>query len=91
MDKPPKYDPTDFEPLDTGITLTPGDTVRVLRELNEMSQTQLAELSGIAQTTLSAIESGRTRLGAERSKMLARVFNVHPAVILFSDWKQDAA
>ena len=91
MKKPAPYDPRDYVPADTGIVLSPGETIKTLREMNELTQEALSAKTGIAQTTISAIESGRTKLGAERAKTFARAFNVHPAVILFSDWKRSAA
>ena len=69
--------------------LTPGDAVRVARELQEMTQSELAEASGIPQPTLSSIENGRVTLGAERAEKLARALKVHPAVLLWPNW--DAA
>ena len=90
--KPPApYDPKDYVPADTGIVLSPGETIRTLREMNELTQEALSEKTGIPQTTISVIEGVRTKLGAERAKMFASAFNVHPAVILFSDWKRPAA
>ena len=68
--------------------LTPAETVRMLRELQEMSQSDLAEASGIPQPVISAIENGNTSLGVDRAKKLARALRVHPAVILFSDWDE---
>jgi len=91
MSKPKKYDSKDYVLADTGITLSPGETIKVLRELNEWSQIDLEHETGIPQTTISAIENGRTALGADRAKMFATAFDVHPAVILFSDWKRSAA
>lgn len=91
MNKPEDFKVKDFVPADTGVTLTPGQTIRALRELNEMSQQDLAKETGIPQTTISSMENGRTSLGAERSKVFANAFNVHPAVILFSDRKRSAA
>ena len=73
------------------IKLTPGDSVRITRELQELSQNDLFELTGIPQSTISAIEKGRIKLGAERSKVLARALKVHPAVLLFPDWGQEEA
>ena len=91
MKAPVPYDPKDYLPADTGMVLSPGETIKTLREINELTQKALAEETGIPQTTISAIESGRTNLGAERAKVFARAFDVHPAVILFSDWKRSAA
>jgi len=57
--------------------------VRVLRELRELSQNELCHLTGIPQSTLSAIENGRINLGIERAKVLARALRCHPAVLVF--------
>lgn len=72
------------------VALTPGDAVRVARELQEMTQAELAAATGIAQPTLSSIESGRSTLGAERAEKLARALRVHPAVLLWPNWDVEA-
>jgi transcriptional regulator with XRE-family HTH domain len=70
--------------------LAPGDAVRVARELQEMTQAELAAITGIAQPTLSSIERGRSVLGAERAEKLARALRVHPAVLLWPNWDLEA-
>ena len=60
--------------------------VRIIRELQELSQNQLSELTGIPQSTISAIENSRINLGVERAKVLARALRVHPAVLVFPGW-----
>ena len=72
------------------VTLSPGDAVRVGREVQAMTQAQLAAASGIAQATIPSIEHGRVKLGAERAKRLARALRVHPAVLLWPNWKPSA-
>jgi transcriptional regulator with XRE-family HTH domain len=62
----------EFRPAKKRIEVTVGESVRILRELQELSQTQLSELTGIPQATISAIENGRVNLGVERAKVLAR-------------------
>ena len=69
------------------ITVSVGESVRIIRELQELSQNQLSQLTGIPQTTISAIENDRVRLGVERAKVLARALKVHPGVIVFPGWK----
>ena len=64
--------------------------VKTFRELKGWSQNQLAEASGISQTNISAIENDRVQIGKERAIVLARVFHVHPAAIMFSDYKEMA-
>ncbi|MDH5547963.1 MAG: helix-turn-helix transcriptional regulator [Gammaproteobacteria bacterium] len=68
------------------ITVTVGESVRIMREFQEMSQNDLAELTGIPQSTISAIENDRVQLGVERAKVLARALACHPAVLVFPGW-----
>ena len=68
------------------VDVSVGESVRILRELQEMSQNELAELTGIPQSTISAIENDRVNLGVERAKVLARALKCHPAVIVFPGW-----
>ena len=77
----------DYRPAKKRATVTVGESLRILRELQELSQNQLAEASGISQTTISAIENGRVRLGVERAKVLARALRCHPGVLVFPDWE----
>jgi transcriptional regulator with XRE-family HTH domain len=75
-----------YRPARRRVDVSPGESVRILRELQELTQSQLAELSGIAQATISAIENGRVRLGVERAKVLARALRCHPSVLGFPGW-----
>lgn len=68
------------------VDVSVGESVRIIRELQELSQNQLAALSGIPQSTISAIERNRVNLGVERAKVLARALKVHPAVLVFPSW-----
>jgi len=69
------------------ITVSVGESVRIVRELQGLSQNQLAERTRIPQATLSAIENDRVRLGVERAKVLARALKCHPAVLVFPGWE----
>ena len=75
-----------FRPARKRIEVSVGESVRILRELQEHSQNELARLTGIPQATLSAIENDRVRLGVERAKVLALVLKCHPAVLVFPGW-----
>jgi len=77
----------EFSPAKKRVEVSVGESVRILRELQELSQSQLSELTGIPQATLSAIENGRVNLGVERAKVLARALNCHPAVLVFPGWE----
>jgi len=77
----------DYKPAKKRIEVSVGESVRIIRELQGMSQNGLARLSGIPQSTISAIENNRINLGVERAKNLARVLECHPAVLVFPGWK----
>ena len=76
----------DFRPAKKRIDVSVGESVRIIRELQGMSQNNLAKLSGIPQSTISAIENERINLGVERAKTLALVLKCHPAVLVFPGW-----
>lgn len=63
-----------------------GESVRIIRELQELSQNELSLLTGIPQSTLSSIEHDKINLGVERAKILARALKCHPAVLVFPGW-----
>lgn len=77
----------DFRPAKKRVEVSVGESVRILRELQELSQRQLSELTAIPQATISAIENGRVNLGVERAKVLARALHCHPAVLVFPGWE----
>jgi len=68
------------------VDVSVGESVRIIRELQEMSQNELSKLTGIPQSTISAIENDRINLGIERAKVLARALQCHPAVLVFPGW-----
>jgi transcriptional regulator with XRE-family HTH domain len=68
------------------IKMSPGEMLKTLRELQELSQGELAELSGMSQSNISALENGARQIGRERALVLAKALKVHPAVILFPDF-----
>ncbi len=78
---------SEFRRAKKRLTVSVGESVRVMRELQELSQNELAELTGIPQSTLSAIENDRVRLGVERAKVLATALMCHPGVLAFPGWE----
>ncbi|MFW6151833.1 MAG: helix-turn-helix transcriptional regulator [Verrucomicrobiota bacterium] len=68
------------------VEVSVGNSVRIMRELQELSQSALAELTGIPQSTISGLENDRINLGVERAKVLARALKCHPAVLVFPGW-----
>jgi len=77
----------DFVKAKCRIKVSVGESLRIIRELQELSQSKLAQLTGISQSTISAIEHDRVKLGVERAKVLAIALNCHPAVLVFPGWE----
>lgn len=77
---------TEYRKAKRTIEVSTGESVRIIRELQELSQNELAVLSGIPQSSISAIERDRINLGVERAKQLARALKCHPAVLVFPGW-----
>jgi transcriptional regulator with XRE-family HTH domain len=75
-----------FRPAKKRIEVSVDESVRILRELHELSQRQLSELTGIPRATISAIDNGRVKLGVARAKVLARALHCHLAVLVFPGW-----
>ncbi|HQS98801.1 MAG: transcriptional regulator [Hydrogenophilales bacterium 16-64-46] len=76
-----------FRPAKQRIEVSVGESLRILREIQELSQRQSAELTGIPQATISAIENGQVTLGVERAKVLVRALKCHPAVLVLPGWE----
>lgn len=71
------------------VDVSVGESVRIMREFQELSQNELAALTRISQSTISAIENDRIQLGVERAKVLARALHCHPSVLVFPGWDID--
>ena len=68
------------------IEVSVGESLKILREFQELSQNELAAMTNIPQSTISAIENDRIKLGVERAKVFARALQCHPAVLVFPGW-----
>ncbi len=75
-----------FIPAKKRVDVNPGESVRIIRELR-----QLSSLCGISQTIISSIETGRVNLGVERAKVLATSLRCHPAALVFPGWQVESA
>jgi len=76
----------DYQQAQQRVNVTVGESVRIIRELQELSQNELSSITGIPQSTLSAIEHDKVNLGVERAKVLATALKCHPAVLVFPGW-----
>jgi len=75
-----------FEKAKVHEIVTPGEALRMIRELQGLSQNDLSQLTHMNQSNISAIENGSRQMGRERAIILARALHVHPAVLLFPDF-----
>jgi transcriptional regulator with XRE-family HTH domain len=73
------------------IDVSVGESVRIIRELQELSQSELSKLTNIPQSTISGIENDRINIGIERAKVLAKALKCHPAVLVFPGWEIESA
>ena len=78
---------SEYKPAKKRVEVSVGESVRIIRELQDLSQNQLSNLTGIPQSTISAIENNRVQSGVERAKVLARALKVHPGVLVFPGWE----
>ncbi len=79
----------DYKEAQKRVDVSIGESVKIIRELQELSQNDLSTITGIPQSTLSAIEHDKINLGVERAKVLARALKCHPAVLVFPGWDVD--
>ncbi len=65
-----------YEKATRTVKVSVGESVKIICELQGLSQNELANLTGIPQSTISVIEHNRVQyrvqLGVERAKVLAR-------------------
>ncbi len=67
--------------------LTTGEVIRMLRELKEWTQVELAERCGISATNISLLENDKVEIGKKRVEQLAKAFDVHPTIIMFPEYE----
>lgn len=79
----------DFVKAKVHAHLTPGEALKMVRELQGLTQADLAKLSGISQSNISALECNARQLGRERAIIFAKALKVHPAVLLFPDFDME--
>lgn len=76
----------DIRPAKVRVAVSVGESVQIVRELQGLTQSELARKTKIPQSTISAIENDTVNLGVERAKTLARALQCHPAVLVFPGW-----
>jgi len=73
-------------PAKARVVVAVGESLRIVRELQGLTQSKLARRTKIPQSTISAIENDAINLGVEQAKTLARVLQCHPVVLVFPGW-----
>ncbi|MBI1909678.1 MAG: helix-turn-helix transcriptional regulator [Deltaproteobacteria bacterium] len=81
-----KINKKDFVVGEDPASMTPGEMLATLRNLQELTQGGLAKLTGMTQANISNMESGRQQIGRDRALVLAKALKVHPAVIMFPNY-----
>lgn len=84
-----KINKKEFKKARDRVEMTPGEMLATIRNLQGLTQTQLAKMAGMTQANISNMEAGRQKIGRERSLVLAKALKVHPAVILFPNYQVD--
>ena len=66
--------------------VTIGESVRIHRELADLSQIDLSRITGLSKSMISAIENDQRQLSVESAKLIASALKCHPAVLIFPGW-----
>jgi transcriptional regulator with XRE-family HTH domain len=82
-----RFNKSDFVRAKVHSRVTPGEALRMIREQQGLSQSDLANKTGISQSNISALECDTRQMGRERAIVFARALRVHPAVLLFPDFE----
>lgn len=64
---------------------TPGKVLKAFRTNFDITQHELAQVTGIAETNLSAIENDRVEIGVKRAVLIAAALGISPSALLFPD------
>jgi transcriptional regulator with XRE-family HTH domain len=65
---------------------TTAEVITNLRKAMGWTQLELSKRTGVEQSNINAIEHGRQNVGKHRAIVFAKIFDVHPAVIMFPDY-----
>ncbi|MFV3013495.1 helix-turn-helix domain-containing protein [Clostridium botulinum] len=69
-----------------------GDSIKELREKNKLTLKELADKSGVGQSTINDIEKGKAQNPkAETLSKLANVFNISVDELLFKKWNEKSS
>ena len=86
-----KINKKDFVTGHDSVSMTPGEMLASLRNLQELTQSDLARMTGMTQANISNMESDRQQIGRDRALVLAKALKVRPAVIMFPNYHVEEA
>jgi len=72
----------DYQEAKSRTKVSIGESVCIIRELQELNQYELSSIIGIPESVLSAIEHDKVKIDVERAKTL----KCHSAVLVFAGW-----
>ena len=61
------------------------EKIKIIREMNQWTQEEVAEKLGMSTTGYAKIERGQTNVSVEKLKQIAQVFNLNVAQLLDDD------
>ena len=61
------------------------EKIKIMREMNQWTQEEVAEKLGMSATGYAKIERGQTNVSVEKLKQIAQVFNLNVAQLLDDD------
>ena len=61
------------------------EKIKIMREMNQWTQEEVAEKLGMSTTGYAKIERGQTNVSVEKLKQIAQVFNLNVAQLLYGD------
>jgi ribosome-binding protein aMBF1 (putative translation factor) len=84
-----KINKNNFGPAKQHAVLTSGEVIKMLRELKEWTQEELAKRCKINASNISLLENNKVEIGKRRTEQLAHAFNIHPAIIMFPEYESE--
>jgi len=79
----------EFLPASPKISVSTGETIRMLRDLMGWTQEELAKKSGINAKNISMLENDKIEIGKKRAESLAHAFGIHPSIIMFPEYEAE--
>lgn len=85
-----KKNKSSFIPATRHAELSTGEVIRMLRQLKNWTQEELASRCGINATNICLLEKNRVEIGKHRAESIAKAFGVHPAIMMFPEYEAQA-